>query len=102
MKYRTKVRIWLIVFLFCTVFWYFAVKGVMCQINHSFSSPSSEIAVSDNSAAVFNLSVKEVQLIIGAEPDGKLGRETQRKWDAYINNQHGQEAHRKATILGIE
>ena len=50
-------------------------------------SPSSDVGVAFQSAApAFSLSIKDVQLIVGAEPDGKLGPETQEKWDAYICN----------------
>ena len=78
----------------------FIAGWTLSPCDHEFLStgPSSSTQLGGGGL----LSVKEVQLIIGAEPDGKLGRETQRKWDAYINNQHGQEAHRKATLLGIE
>lgn len=66
----------------------------------SHTSSSDAGAAFESAAPAFSLSVKDVQLIVGAEPDGKLGPETQEKWDAYICNQHAIKAMRIAK--GVE
>lgn len=35
--------------------------------------------------------IEEIQQRVGAQPDGKLGKETQKKWEAAINNKYANE-----------
>ena len=39
-------------------------------------------------ASTFIMSLEEIQLIIGAKPDGIYGKETKEKWDSYLANQY--------------
>jgi flagellar basal body-associated protein FliL len=45
-------------------------------------------------------SIVEVQTIVGATPDGKLGRETQEKWDRYVCDQYGRKDYERAIAKG--
>lgn len=92
MTKQTQVRICLIMFLLGCVVWYYAIIGIMCKINHT-SPPKAATPVSPAGAGSL-LSIKDVQLIVGADPDGKLGPETQEKWDDYICNIHAIKAMR--------
>ena len=94
MTKQTQVRICLAMFLLGCVVWYYAAIGIMCKIKHV---PPPKAATSVSPAGVGSLlPIKEVQLIVGAEPDGKLGPETQEKWDAYICDHHATRAMRMA------
>ncbi len=100
MTKQTQTRICLIMFLLGCVVWYYAAIGIACKINHS---PPPKVATSASPAGVGSLlSIKDVQLIIGAEPDGKLGPETQEKWDDYICDHHATESFKVASVLEVD
>ena len=61
-------------------------KGRM-DANNCRDATEAALSRRTGGAVLFVPTIKEIQVLVGAEPDGQLGPETQRLWERALHNQ---------------